>query len=747
MKWLSQLSVGGVALRSVGLVSVAGLFVLSVAASAAPGSLLPGAAGPPSTVSSRYAVVGAGAAVRVGSAVYVAGVTRVAPSTGSAVVVSAANGQAQPIEAPVAGGTVWASIPDGAGGWYIGGSFTSVGGVVRPGLAHLLAGGSLDTAFAPPELGQVRSLALDGGRLYAGGVKPLAAAPWYMPFLSALDPASGAALPVSYPLPPPPGDDESPAVGAIALAAGDGRLFAAFNGQNGIFAYDESSGSVLWSQTGPEAYKKNAGPAALSLAAGRLLVGGQIPISGGTVNLEELDAATGALLAKPAAHGSVSGIATAADAAYFISGEGPTGGVWKLDLSSGTTTRLAAFRFGSAIASDGSTVYVAGSTGTGIGTPSYVAHLRVYALEPGQAKPAPLSQVVAGGSVNALALQGGRLLLGGSFLGMGGVARGGLAAFDARNGVLLPWNPKVEGSHVKALAGSGRTIYLGGAFKRVEGRPRRGLAAVSALGTGKLLPWNPAVSRASIAALAVAGGRVFAGGALTPHGAKASAKFNHLLAFSAATGKQVPFAPKLGHVNLLAVGQGLLLAENSCDHSYTNAYSCVTAFRVSGRGHALWRQSLKGRISALEPDGSTLYLGGAVRKCENCSETALLAAVQLDRSGALLDFHPDVTQPVSALAVTDYGLVVATSGLAGAGPYFVGEPALTAVSPGGQVLPWQIAFPPNDPTISPFDINGIVENYAVTQLVPVPGGLVAGGSFSWIGPPDNPAPGSLVRLQ
>ena len=44
---------------------------------------------------------------------------------------------------------------------------------VCPGLAHLLADGTLDTAFVPPMLGQVRALALDAGRLYVGGVQAL----------------------------------------------------------------------------------------------------------------------------------------------------------------------------------------------------------------------------------------------------------------------------------------------------------------------------------------------------------------------------------------------------------------------------------------------------------------------------------------------------------------------------------------------------------------------------------------------
>ena len=169
-----------------------------------------------------------------------------------------------------------------------------MGGIGRPGLAHLLTDGTLDAAFVPPELGQVRALALDAGRLYVGGIRPLSADPWFLPVLSALDPATGVLLPVAYP--PLAHTDQSPSFGVIALAAGDGRLFAAFNGDNGVAAYDEGSGALLWSQPGTPSYGEYSGPATVALTGGRLLVGGQISTLDGPVFLEELDPATGGLV-------------------------------------------------------------------------------------------------------------------------------------------------------------------------------------------------------------------------------------------------------------------------------------------------------------------------------------------------------------------------------------------------------------------------------------------------------------------
>ena len=64
---------------------------------------------------------------------------------------------------------VVAVVSDGGGGWYIGGKFTSVGGVARHNLAHILRGGRVDRRFAPKADDVVTALALSGRTLYAGG--------------------------------------------------------------------------------------------------------------------------------------------------------------------------------------------------------------------------------------------------------------------------------------------------------------------------------------------------------------------------------------------------------------------------------------------------------------------------------------------------------------------------------------------------------------------------------------------------
>src|SRR5262249_6683321 len=69
---------------------------------------------------------------------------------------------------PKVAGEVACVAADGAGGWYIGGSFGAVGGVSHRNLAHILPGGTVD-AREPDVDGQVNALCLSDGQLYVGG--------------------------------------------------------------------------------------------------------------------------------------------------------------------------------------------------------------------------------------------------------------------------------------------------------------------------------------------------------------------------------------------------------------------------------------------------------------------------------------------------------------------------------------------------------------------------------------------------
>jgi outer membrane protein assembly factor BamB len=102
-----------------------------------------------------------------GDKVYIGGeFTRVGSRTGPGAAISRETGLLRRNSSEVEGGGVAAAVADGSGGWYVGGWFTSVGGIPRNGLAHLFADGRVDARFRPA-LGDISRLALAGRTLYA----------------------------------------------------------------------------------------------------------------------------------------------------------------------------------------------------------------------------------------------------------------------------------------------------------------------------------------------------------------------------------------------------------------------------------------------------------------------------------------------------------------------------------------------------------------------------------------------------
>ena len=105
---------------------------------------------------------------------------------------------------PRFGNVVWTVIPDGVGGYFAGGAFSSVDGQPRRNLAHVLADGTLDPDFRPDPTGQinpdyfgsVETLFLHEGVLFVGGRFDFVGGQPRRN-LAALDATTGALLPLS----------------------------------------------------------------------------------------------------------------------------------------------------------------------------------------------------------------------------------------------------------------------------------------------------------------------------------------------------------------------------------------------------------------------------------------------------------------------------------------------------------------------------------------------------------------------
>jgi hypothetical protein len=137
----------------------------------------------PVTDGEVYAVALSGNTLYLGG-----GFTRVGPATGCGVPLGTSTGT--PVSGfPVVGGPVYAAVPDGSGGWFVGGDFSAVGDSARSNLAHIRSDNSIATWSAGTD-GPVRALALSGSTLYVGG-EFYNIGPEWIPYLAAVNVTSG----------------------------------------------------------------------------------------------------------------------------------------------------------------------------------------------------------------------------------------------------------------------------------------------------------------------------------------------------------------------------------------------------------------------------------------------------------------------------------------------------------------------------------------------------------------------------
>ncbi|HEX8120064.1 MAG TPA: hypothetical protein VF549_02255 [Solirubrobacteraceae bacterium] len=499
----------------------------------------------------------------------------VGPRTGAAIALSATSDQPKP-GFPDVVGDVLAVESDGAGGWFVGGNISAVAGVPRSDLAHVLADGSLDAAWAPEPNRPVRALVRSGDRLFVGGEFTTIGGKFRNHVAKLTVGGTGAADASWNP-------DTSGFVRALALSGTSLFIGGTFS-DVGVEARDDLA---KVSTTGVGAVDATWAPAngstavlALAVSGANLYVGGSFTHLGGQSrnNIAKLST-TGAGAAdatwNPDADSDVRALATdgtsvfaggmffqmsaaahpfvaklpaggtgAADAAWQ---PGPDGFVNDLELTSAglvaageftfvdgfslERSRLARFATGGsgaadswnpnandvaqAIATSGDDLLVGGMfTSAGASNLLQPALAR---LSPAGAGDAAWRPILAG-SVNAILLSDTAVTVGGDFGTFGGPAE--LARFSTTpaSGDLhsdVTWHPDVPGP-VHALARSGDDLFVGGDFSGtfgVGGPTRHGLAKVSAVGAGALdATWNPDPQGGPIDALAVVGSSVFVGG-------------------------------------------------------------------------------------------------------------------------------------------------------------------------------------------------------------------------------------------
>jgi hypothetical protein len=236
------------------------------------------------------------------------------------------------------------------------------------------------------------------------------------------------------------------------------------------------------------------------------------------------------------------------------------------------------------------------------------------------------------GNVRSLAVQNGKVFIGGNFTAVEGEPRKNLAAVGAytKAVVLSPFNPQVGGdsSYVFALEAGDRKLYAGGGFSKVDGAPRKNLAAFS-LKTGALdRHWKPKATRApsctdpkcshKVRALELGPGRksIFVGGSFSHVGGTdgRGAPRQSVARLYTATGNLHPWKISSGTIQAPQTAWDLTATRTRLYGGFGARRNFLAAFRLDkgNMGARIWRRATVGNVQsvALARDHSRLFFGG-----------------------------------------------------------------------------------------------------------------------------------------
>ena len=451
-------------------------------------------------------------------------------------------------------GAVYAAVPDGAGGWYIGGNFTQVGGQTRNRLARINADGTLHN-WNPNANGLVNALAFSNGTVYAGGNFTTIGGSTRNRIAS-IDATSGATNNVLA------STFVNSTVNTIQISGTTLYLGGDFT----FIGREEPYGAAISSSTGaPDlSFVSPNGRVQVSIAdgSGGWYIGGDFTqIGGQTRNRLARINADGTLNSwNPDADGAVSTLFLNSGVLYAGGSFTTIGGVGRnhvaaIDATTGLVTSWIPYQINGSVWTlqvSGTNVYLGGAF-------NYIGPDEPYGTVINTTTGVPTFTFAnPNESVDAVVPDGsGGWYIGGSFTQVGGQTRKGIARINS-DGTLNAWNPSTNGS-VSALAINSGILYIGGVFSNFGGELRNNICAVD-INTGNLTTWNPDVTidLFGVRSIVISGSVVYIGGDFTQIGGITR---NNVGAVDITTGLPTSWDPNAdGYVNALVISGSTVYA-------------------------------------------------------------------------------------------------------------------------------------------------------------------------------------------
>ena len=563
------------------------------------------------------------------------GFTSISESTGKAVEYNALTEERNATFPKIEDGTVHASVPDGDGGWYIGGSFDTVADETRNNLVHITSNGDVDPNFNPDINGTVRALALssDGSVLYVGGEFTVVNEDISRNYLAAFTTSDGVVVHRDTFNPNLDGS-----VYALALSSNEAVLYAggSFGEVNGgdvtrnyLAAFSTTNGIAT-------AFNPDVDGIVFTLAYSTI---DGVVYAGGTfqgvndgdeerVGLAAFDVTTGAVTAfNPDPNNFVYTSALSSDGStLYVGGSFATiGGQARvqfaaLDTATGLATDLDAgipsgddlTVYAVALSDDELTVYLGGDSAlNGIGGQSR-QYFGAISTETGLAT--TLNPKIVGNVQTISYSPQDTLFIGGNFSTLGAVARSEVAAIDLSTYELTDFDPDVvphnnNTTYALELSSDGSILYIGGNIDGVNGGDAvRGFLAAVTTSDGLATAFDPDLNSPAYAlALSSDDSTLYVGGSFDEVNAGDVGQ-SYLAAFDTATSEATGFLPTVdGVIYAVALSSDDSVVYATGDSNQVQSFDSTT-------GDALdlnLSLSNTGRALVLSSGDETLYVGGS----------------------------------------------------------------------------------------------------------------------------------------
>ena len=627
----------------------------------------------------------------------------------------------------------------------VGGVFNganSIGGQNRNHIARLDAITGQADSFDPNANGHVRSIAVQAdGQILVGGTFGSIGGQTRNR-MARLDATNGLA------------DSFNPAVGGLAVEAivvqADGRIlvggtFGSIGGQtrNHIARLDAASG--LADSFNPNATAGFYVVSAIALQAdGKVLAGGIFTSIGGTNrnSIARLDATTGlADSFNPSADNIVRSIAVQTDGKILAGGDfSNIGGtnrnrIARLDATTGLADSFdpnasaPANVISIALQADGKILAGGSFTALSPNGGASVPRKNIARLETDGRVDQTLNPSLVGGGVIATAVQpDGKILIGGFFTNVLGVARANIARLNTDGTLDMAFNPTANNSVFSIAVQADGRILTGGDFTSIGGTNRNRIARLDA-STGLADSFNPNANGRVNSIAVQADGKILAGGSFRfqPDDGATSIggqRRNRIARLDATTGAADSFHPNANAVvySIAVQADGKILAGGAFTGISGQGINRIARLNPAGTADNAFNPNANNAVEsiAVQADGKILA-GGSFSGANSIGGQPRNYIARLDAtSGAADSFNPNANASVSAIVVQADGKILVGGFFSGANS--IGEQTRNRIARLDAT---------NGLADTLFDPNANGDVYSIA--VQADGKILAGGGFTTIG--------------